>query len=394
MNHLRLLRIAPPKMASRPFLEIPLPLQEKGNAPKMASRPFLEIPLRSPKMHAPIGETNSTQLTSGNSEHQHASTVVSWCAFTTRLLNSHRAVTGADVLCQAPELLRCAIDGLERCTVSGRCDFSLFLRNGVQEPGLGQRVRDVFPLPLLDLHVCHVLLEGSLGDLFGDLRFVMRVANLGLKGLNTMYGYGVVSAGLGLYAPQRAVQLRALQTSSRWCWQMSIQLPPSPDIAWAKLIHDDNGGGPTSARPPLIADRCDLLDRSGRVDPLPFVDDEARNTLSSGATLFGDGDLKHVRAAPIRRDDRCEYARLVARQLRSRKVGFHQNVLCSASIFRLVKPMVRCAKCGMVSTFLLSRPLLHDLRTWQASRPCWISRRHSQGQSEFTSETLDVFSTS
>ena len=280
----------------------------------------------------PIGETNSTQLTSGISEHQHATTGVSWCAFTTRLLNSHRAVTGADVLCQAPEWLRCAIDGLERCTVSGRCDFSLFLRNGVQEPGLGQRVRDVFPLPLLDLHVCHVLLEGSLGDLFGDLRFVMRVANLGLKGLNTMYGYGVVSAGLGLCAPQRAVQLRALQTSSRWCWQMSIQLPPSPDIAWAKLIHDDNGGGPTSARPPMIADRCDLLDRSGRVDPLPFVDDEARKTLCSGATLFGDGDLKHVRAAPIRRDDRCEYARLVARQLRSWKVGFHQNVLCSASI--------------------------------------------------------------
>ena len=111
----------------------------------------------------------------------------------------------------------------------------------------------------------------------------------------------------------------------------------SPDIAWSKLIHDDSGGGPTAVRPPLIADRCDLLERSGRVDPLPFVDDEARKTLSSGAELFGDGNLKHVRAAPIRRDDRCEYAWLVARQLRSRKVCFHQDVLCSASIFPVGK---------------------------------------------------------
>ena len=118
---------------------------------------------------------------------------------------------------------------------------------------------------------------------------------------------------------------------------MSIQLPPSPEIAWAKLIHDDNGAGPTNDRPPLIADRCDLLDCSGRVDPLPFVDDEARQTLGSGANLFGSGDLKHVRAAPIRQDDRCEYARLVARQLRSRKVVFHQDVLCSASIFPVGK---------------------------------------------------------
>ena len=115
---------------------------------------------------------------------------------------------------------------------------------------------------------------------------------------------------------------------------MSNESPPSPDIAWSKLIHDDSGGGSGVVRPPLIADRCDLLERSGRVDALP---DEARKTLGSGAELFGDGDLKHVRAAPIRRDDRCEYARLVARQLRSRKVCFHQDVLCSASIFPVGK---------------------------------------------------------
>ena len=57
---------------------------------------------------------------------------------------------------------------------------------------------------------------------------------------------------------------------------MSNELPPSPDIAWSKLIHDDSGDGPGVVRLPLIADRCDLLERSGRVDPLPFVDDEVR----------------------------------------------------------------------------------------------------------------------
>ena len=98
--------------------------------------------------------------------------------------------------------------------------------------------------------------------------------------------------------------------------------PLCPVLAWTKLVGDDlqiDGGGP---RPPLIADRCDFLDCSAGVDPLAFVKDNIKATLTSGDALFGQRDLQHFRAGLIRRDNRSEYARLVVRQLRVRKVVF------------------------------------------------------------------------
>ena len=109
---------------------------------------------------------------------------------------------------------------------------------------------------------------------------VVRVANLCMRGLDTMYGFDVTAAGQGACAPQRAEQLRVLRKASRWCSQMDCHAPPRPDVAWAKLIHDDAGTGFASARPPLVAEQCDFIVRSGLVDPVPLVDSEAQHTLS------------------------------------------------------------------------------------------------------------------
>ena len=150
-------------------------------------------------------------------------------------------------------------------------------------------------------------------------------------------GYHVVNCGPGRCASQRAVQVRALKKASRWCYQLHELTPAEPDFAWTTLIHDDRAHGAPVERPPLVADRCDLLDPSGQVDPLPFATDAARDNLSSGSTLFSNGDLNHVRAAPIRRDDREEYARLVVRQLRCQKVMLLSRVDESASVFTVGK---------------------------------------------------------
>ena len=174
-------------------------------------------------------------------------------------------------------------------------------------------------------------------DLYGDSLFLCRVTNLCLTGLNILYGERVRACGRGRCSPQRAVQLRALRKASRWCMQLCEQSPTLPRDAWRKLIHEDSQPGGADQRPALVADKCDLLDISGRVDPIPFIDNIARETLASGESLFDGSDLKHVRAGLIRRDDRAEYARLVARQLRSHKIAFHIDVKSSASVFAVGK---------------------------------------------------------
>lgn len=83
--------------------------------------------------------------------------------------------------------------------------------------------------------------------------------------------------------------------------------------------------------------RCDLLKHSGGVDPLPHAEPASRLILNSADALFPGECMYWVRAACIGRDDRSEFARLVVRQLRSRKVCLRQSVKSSASIFTVGK---------------------------------------------------------
>ena len=152
-----------------------------------------------------------------------------------------------------------------------------------------------------------------------------------------MAGPFVCKAEVGKCAPQRAVQLRAVAQVSRFVEHLDGFSPLDPEHAWTKLIGDDSkidGEGP---RPPLVANRCNLLDCSAGVDPLAFVNQTNKATLAWGDAVFGKQDLKHARAGPMRREDRGEYAQLVVGQLRVRKVVFCKHTICTASIFTVGK---------------------------------------------------------
>ena len=260
-----------------------------------------------------------------------------WERVASKLVAAHRLTSDSLCYFAGPKWLRTAVSSVESMMVDGVLDFALFLRHGSLEPAMGQRSRDVFPVPLLDLGTVLDLGADVAHDMYGDLLLLRRVANLCLTGLNILYGERVDTFGLGRCSPQRAVQLRALHKASRWCLQLHDQCPALPEVAWRKLVHDDSGPGEDGQRPALIADKCDLLRVSGRVDPTPFIDSDAKDILGDGETLFCGSDLNHIRAGPIRRDDQAEYAKLVARQLRARKVAFHTNVKCSASVFAVGK---------------------------------------------------------
>ena len=229
-----------------------------------------------------------------------------------------------------------SVADLSSCTLRPDFDFLPFLRSITEDSVPTGRVRDVLPVPLIDLQVVRDIAEGTCHKLYGDLLLTIRVANLALQGLNIMMGHRVNSYAAGRCVPQRAVQLRSLHKASRWCEQLHEELPPEGHLAWAQLIGDEAVLG-EKKRHRLEASRCDILTPSGRVDPLPFASEEARAILTCGETLFSGADLKHIRAAKINKDDRREYAQLVVRQLRAGKVGLRDSVLSSASVFAVGK---------------------------------------------------------
>ena len=70
----------------------------------------------------------------------------------------------------------------------------------------------------------------------------------------------------------------------------------------------------------LTAESCDLLERSGLVDPLPCIPADVRAVILNSARLLPNppGGLTSFRG--IKGSGRDEYIRLVARQLHSQKV--------------------------------------------------------------------------
>lgn len=216
--------------------------------------------------------------------------------------------------------------------------MSGFLRSDADEPVLRERQRDIFPLPLLDRDVVDrldVSVEIDSSAVAVDL--VVRVANMSVHALNVLAGFCAPSPRLGVCAPQRAGQRRAFQQSVRWLASLRDCSPPEPKVALGRLVHDEDLSGAKKVNPRLDADRCDILERSGGVDPLPHAEPDHRATLESADALFPVDNLEWVRAARIGRDDRGEYARLVVRQLRSRKVALLPSVRSSASIFAVGK---------------------------------------------------------
>ena len=170
-----------------------------------------------------------------------------------------------------------------------------------------------------------------------DGELVRRVANLCIRALNAVAGFTVLDEAQVRCAPQRAVRHRALRKASRWVGAMLDNSSLDPLSAFGRLVHDDALSQSAVARPTLDAARCDLLDKSGLVDPLPHIGADDRAVVETPQALFGGGSLDWIKGAQINKSDRPEYARLVARQLRCHKVSLLPATLSSASVFAVGK---------------------------------------------------------
>ena len=195
------------------------------------------------------------------------------------------------------------------------------------------RSRDLFPLPELHgEHLDAMLLEVSVPD---KSRF-LSWCTLVILGLNRLAGCTVPPYGSRINSAQLAVLFRLSHKVKRTIQRLSAVSVPSGRLCLAELIGDTEVLG-RSINPPLVAADCDLLDRSGLVDPMPDLSSSARGILDVPEVLFERISDK-LRVVPrIRRSDLAEYCKLVGMQLRSRKVALSTVAFCGAGVFAVGK---------------------------------------------------------
>jgi len=210
-------------------------------------------------------------------------------------------------------------------------------------PALG-RERDLYPCPLLTDAAVTKLLgglqdaapEGPEGIGRSGRNAIRLLANNSLRALNVLAGFRAPVAGAGRCEPQRALQARAVAKAHSMWHRLRLE----DDVAGRAAFHDlvDRDSVPAAVtRPTLRADACDLLESSAQVDPLLDQPPSVQRLLSTPAELFPGLTPGTLSAAPVSRAERQEYAKLVARQLRSGKVTLSDSCAAGAGIFTIGK---------------------------------------------------------
>ena len=87
----------------------------------------------------------------------------------------------------------------------------------------------------------------------------------------------------------------------------------------------------------MSAETCDVLERSGLVDPLLFLPTDVRGVVSDATRLFPNPPGGLAEYQGIEGADRAGYIFLSARQLESGKVGFWHSVLAGGTVFGVGK---------------------------------------------------------
>ena len=200
------------------------------------------------------------------------------------------------------------------------------------------RGRDIFPLPFIDdqlLSACESMVDNSSRPSF------VTWCKLVVLGLNRLAGCTVPCRSARVSAAQRGVLARIGQKVGQFLSRLSGIVSPDRQTCLAELIGDVAFlGRPTN--PPLVAAECDLLDTSALVNPLPDLDPESQRILSDPALLFERVTYKLKAIPRIRRADMVEYAKLVVRQLESRKVVLSTMAFRGAGVFPVGKKSGRC----------------------------------------------------
>ena len=144
-------------------------------------------------------------------------------------------------------------------------------------------------------------------------------ARASVEGMNFLYAAAPI-VSTSLLASQRFVLIILLNKVRRMFDRLAkIDRPSSQSDCFAQVVGPTACGG-TKPVVKLSADTCDVLERSGLVDPLPSLPADMRRVVSGSALLFLDPPGGLAEYQSIKDADRAEYIRFVVKQLESGKV--------------------------------------------------------------------------
>lgn len=107
----------------------------------------------------------------------------------------------------------------------------------------------------------------------------------------------------------------------------------SCESAFAPMV----GHGSETKYPSLSADRVDVLDECGKIDPMPSLNSESVLIVSDPKLMFPDGTNELPRVVGFCGGDIHEYIALLLRQLWARKVGLVGAANAAAGTFAVGK---------------------------------------------------------
>ena len=195
------------------------------------------------------------------------------------------------------------------------------------------RHRDIFPMPLLDPGVP---MPSALPT--WKAKILRNFVNLVLVSLNHLAG---VSCKAALPARRTAAQMDVVHRTIDRCMDFYMRLQSAADGMWEHLLPDWIPGivkpeGPKFGN--LKADAVDGIPCSGACNPLEMLPAEAKSIILDDKKLFRDAapGMDHFEGIP--ESDRVEYVKLVAKQLRSGKLGLASSVRGGGTVLTVSKP--------------------------------------------------------
>jgi hypothetical protein len=189
-----------------------------------------------------------------------------------------------------------------------------------------QRRRDIFPLPFLT----EPFDSSPVPD---GVPLILMLTNNAVLGLNSLYGCQVdPNATRPPILAQRVVQKRLWHK----CCRFVVRFHALGDVASGAESLASFTNTEVAAVGRLVADSVDLLASSGKVDPVPFLSAEAKDSLL-GSKLFPDRSANLRKFPDVKQKDRAEYIRLVARQLRCGKVDLCKHIVGGGTVFTVAK---------------------------------------------------------
>ena len=195
----------------------------------------------------------------------------------------------------------------------------------------GGRQRDLFPLPAPNRKNA-----GCAFDVWADCDVIWAYFLSVIGALNAFAGYGYCHGHRRASLAQQSALKIVASKIDRMCARLTVLVSPgSGSDVLSLVIGGPNGPGARAV--PLVASCCDVLEKSGLVDPLPYLPEDYRAFASEPSSLFPAPPPGLDKFSAPSGRDRGEYLRLLGRELCSGKVELRDSCLGGGSVFAVGK---------------------------------------------------------